>query len=109
MTTADLLHYIRALAREFRVCEAVSGNDRREMVSRALSDRLKFALSAGSSLDVAVILGCAAEMSCFPPTPVLEQCSAVVMKSNQPALCGIVWAIRYRRSRAGDRASSLHL
>ncbi|NUA27028.1 hypothetical protein FCJ59_09470 [Cupriavidus basilensis] len=107
VTSADLLHYIRALSREVRWSSGPSDDCRDEHVLHALADRLRVAIAVGCPLDIAVVLGCAAEMSVFPLTSVLEQCSAAMLATKQPALCGVVWAIRHRQARTRARARTL--
>ncbi|MBP0618556.1 hypothetical protein [Cupriavidus consociatus] len=108
ISPTDLLHYIRAKRREIR-----SGTDTRgepgDRAARCLSEQLRHALTIGSPVDIAVLLGCAAEMSMFPLTPVLEQCTAAIRLANQPALRGLLWAVRHRQSRAPACARRLLL
>ncbi|PLP96469.1 hypothetical protein CYJ10_32200 [Cupriavidus pauculus] len=86
-----------------------SGDVARLGTAMVLADRLKCAMAVGSPLEIAIVVGCAAEMSIFPMDSVLEDCVATLRTTNQPALCGMVWAVRHRRTRAGSRARFLPL
>lgn len=109
VSPADLLHYIRALAREVRLASSPVRHEQNSDMDRLLAIYLKSAMAVKSPLSIAVVLGCAAEMSVFPAVPILEQCAATVLAANQPALRGVVWAVRHRRSKAGPDARCLQL
>lgn len=70
-------------------------------IEKRLSSLLKHALLTSSSFDIALILGSAAELKLFPEPHVLEQCTAALQESNQPALRGLVWAVRHRSAKGG--------
>ncbi|WP_244222838.1 hypothetical protein [Cupriavidus lacunae] len=72
-------------------------------VERQLSLLLRHALATRSLTDIALVLGSAAELMIFPEQEVLEQCTAVVQTSDQPALRGLLWAVRHRCSRGGKK------
>lgn len=108
ISSADLLHHIRALTRDVRVASSAVHRGP-ESGMELLAAHLKSAMAVRSPLNIAVVLGCAAEMSVFPPAPVLEQCTETVFAANQPALRGVLWAVRHRHSKAGANARCLHL
>lgn len=108
ISPADLLHHIRALARDVRVAPSAVHREH-DSGMELLAAHLKSALAVRSPLNIAVVLGCAAEMSVFPVATVLEQCTETVLAANQPALRGVLWAVRHRRSRAGGGARCLNL
>ena len=86
-----------------------AGDDAREAVARLLAEQLRCAMALGSPVEIAVVLGCAAEMSMFPPTPVLEACTSTIQSAEQPALRGVLWAVRHRKLRAPSGARTLLL
>lgn len=100
----EVLHFIRAIVEDI---QKGAGRDQRQgeiAVERQLSHLLSHALATRSLLDIALVLGCAAELMIFPEQEVLEQCTAAVQKSDQPALRGLVWAVRHRCIRGGKEA-----
>lgn len=95
-TSGELLHFIRASVARIRK-DAADG----AAIERRLSSLLRHALAAGSPLDIALVLGSAAELMLFPEQAILEQCTAAVQQGNQQALRGLVWAVRHRSVRGG--------
>ena len=102
-TSTDLLHYIRAMVRRLRGAALELDDDRDYGMERVLGDLLRNAMTYGSALDIAVTLGCAAELSLYPEDAVLEQCTTTVRAAGKTALVGAVWAVRHRCARAGIR------
>lgn len=92
--SSELLHRIRASVARIRV-DAANGVG----IERRLSSLLRHALAAGSPLEIALVLGSAAELMLFPEPEVLEQCTAAVQQADQQALRGLVWAVRHRSMR----------
>jgi len=81
-----------------------AANDRRAdgaAIERRLSCLLRQALVTRSPLQIALVLGSAAELMLFPEQEVLEQCTAAVQMANHQALRGLVWAVRHRSLRGG--------
>jgi len=108
ISPTDLLHCIRAKRREFHR-GANASDDAAERAARLLAEQLKWAMAMESPVDIAVVLGCAAEMLMFPPTAVLDACTSAIQLAEQPALRGVVWAVRHRQSRAPSGARTLLL
>ncbi len=69
-----------------------------------MSSLLRHALARRSPLDIALVLGSAAELMLFPEQDVLEQCTAAVQQGNQQALRALVWAVRHRSMLGGAGA-----
>ncbi|MGO4328956.1 hypothetical protein AB4Z48_37095 [Cupriavidus sp. 2TAF22] len=101
-TSADLLHYIRAMVKSLRRAANESDESRDEGTERVLGALLRNAMDSASVLDIVVTLGCAAELSLYPEDAVLEQCTTAVRAAGKTALVGAVWAVRHRCARAGD-------
>ncbi|WP_354683290.1 hypothetical protein [Cupriavidus necator] len=95
-TSGELLHFIRAAVARLRV-DAADG----PAIERRLAVLLRHALATGSSFDIALVLGSAAELMLFPEPEILDQCTAAVQQGNQQTLRGLVWAVRHRSMRGG--------
>ncbi len=99
-TAQEMLHCIRASVERIRKDAAKDLQDG-AAIERRLSCLLRQALVTRSPFDIALVLGSAAELMCFPEQEVLEQCTAAVQRANQQALRGLVWAVRHRSIRDG--------
>lgn len=102
-TSADLLHYIRAMVKRLRLATVEPDESQDQRMERVLGKLLRNAMDSASVLDIVVTLGCAAELSLYPDDAVLEQCTMAVRRAGKKTLLGAVWAVRHRCARAGDR------
>lgn len=98
-----MLHHIRASVRKIRREASLEVGSGAHSVERCLANLLKHAMVARSPFDIAVVLGSAAELMMFPDEVVLAQCTETVQLADQRALRGVVWAVRHRCVRAGNR------
>lgn len=100
-TSADLLHYIRAMVKRLRGSAMEPHESRDQGTQRVLGVLLRNAMDSASALDIAVTLGCAAELALYPEDAILEQCTTTVRAAGKTTLVGAVWAVRHRCARAG--------
>lgn len=101
LTQIDMLHSIRASVRQIQR-EAGHGHCPSALgVERRLSALLGRAILTRSALDIAIVLGSAAELMMFPEEAILEQCTATVDAAGQRALRSVVWTVRHRCRKAG--------
>ncbi|TDF66784.1 hypothetical protein [Cupriavidus sp. L7L] len=101
MGIADMLHHIRAAARTIQAEARRQWPGDANAVTRRLSRLLSLAMRQQSALDIAVILGSAAELRYFPDDAALERCTRMVESHGGKAMRAVVWAVRHRRVRAG--------
>lgn len=101
-TSADLLHYIRAMVKRLRGAPIEPPESRDQGAKRVLGKLLRNAIDSASALDIVVTLGCAAELSLFPEDAILEQCTTTVGAAGNTTLMGAMWAVRHRCARAGN-------
>ena len=92
----DVLHLLRGTLEAIRKDASQALHADPAALEKRLSNLLEHALLANSHVDIALILGCAAELMLLPETHVLEKCTAILQASNQPALRGLVWATRHK-------------
>ncbi|SPA43863.1 conserved hypothetical protein [Cupriavidus taiwanensis] len=100
-TPAELLHRIRAMLKQLSFDEASAAKTEASGIERRLATRLSQAIAVGSALEIAVVLGCGAELSLFPDDAVLERCTTTVRTAGQCTLVGAIWAVRHRCVRGG--------
>ncbi|WP_454752928.1 hypothetical protein [Cupriavidus necator] len=96
-----MLHYIRAAGRGIRSRARRHSQDDPDAVMRRLSRLLALAIQQESPLDIAVILGTAAELLYFPDDVAFERCTRTVQSHGDKAMRAVVWAVRHRCARAG--------
>ena len=97
----EVLHLFRGTLEAIRREAAHSLHADPTALEKRLSTLLQHALLTNSHVDIALILGCAAELMLLPETHALEKCAAVLQASNQPALRGLVWAARHKSVKQG--------
>lgn len=97
----EVLHLFRGTLEAIRRDAAQALHADPAALEKRLSSLLQHALLTNSHVDIALILGCAAELMLFPETHVLEKCAAVLQASNQPALRGLAWAARHKSVKGG--------
>lgn len=101
MDVAEMLHHIRAAVRAIQTEVRRQNPDDRNAVTRRLSRLLALAIQQESPLDIAVLLGSAAELRCFPDDQAFERCTRTVQSRGGKAMRAVVWAVRHRCARAG--------
>ncbi len=101
--TAEMLHRIRAAVRTLQSEARQQGADDRNAVTRHLSRLLAQALQQELPLDIAVILGSAAELGCYPDDHALERCTCTIQRRGGKAMRAVVWAVRHRCARASAK------
>lgn len=101
MGVAEMLHYIRAAGRGLRSQARRHSPGDPNAVIRRLSRLLALAIQQESPLDIAVILGSAAELLYFPDDVAFERCTRTVQRHGDKAMRAVVWAVRHRCARAG--------
>ncbi len=101
MGVAEMLHHIRAAVRAIQSEARQQRPDDGNAVTRRLSRLLALAIQQESPLDIAVILGSAAELRYFPDDVAFERCTRTVQRRGGKAMRAVVWAVRHRCARAG--------
>ena len=98
LSTSELLHRIRACVDDIHH-HARGEDDRERAVQQRLDRLLRHAMYAQSPSEIAVALGCAAELQVFPDESVFESCTETVRQSGVGALRAVLWAVRHRYAR----------
>lgn len=98
LSTSDLLHRVRASVDDMRYhARAEAGNE--HALQQQLEKLLHSAMCAQSPSDIAVALGCAAELQLFPDQAVLDSCTETICKSDVGVLRAMIWTVRHRYAR----------
>ncbi|WP_018313050.1 hypothetical protein [Cupriavidus sp. UYPR2.512] len=101
MRVAEMLHHIRAAVRAIQSEARQQKHDDVNGMTRRLGHLLALAIQHESPLDIAVILGSAAELRYFPDDAAFEHCTRTVQRHGGKAMRAVVWAVRHRCARAG--------
>lgn len=101
MGVAEMLHFIRAAGRGLQSQARRHSQGDPDVVVRRISRLLALAIQQESPLDIAVILGTAAELLYFPDDEAFERCTRTVQSYGDKAMRAVVWAVRHRCARAG--------
>lgn len=102
LSVVDVFHHIKASVRRIRQQVRAAYANEAAAAERCLAVQLRNAIVSGSSFEIAVALGSAAEFMIFPEERIMEECTAKVQSAGEMALRGVVWAVRHRCARAGN-------
>lgn len=98
LSTSELLHRIRACVDDIH-SHARGQHDHQHAVRQRLDHLLRNAMCAQSPSEIAIALGCAAELQLFPDESVLEFCTETVRRSGVGVLRAVIWTVRHRYAR----------
>jgi len=104
LSTSDLLHRVRASVDDIR-CHARSEAGNEHALQQRLEKLLQSAICAQSPSEIAVALGCAAELQLFPDEAVLDSCTETIFRSEVGVLRAMIWTVRHRYARYRKQAA----
>lgn len=92
--STELLWKIRALVAVLKNAGASHGEHAERLLSHALLRQ--------SPLEIATVIGAAAELRIFPTEVQMQRCHAIVSTSDDVAVRAMIWVVHHRKRRLGN-------